>query len=48
MIILGAKLKSGRSESFVGKMTLELRTGGRRELTIHSEESKVEGTYDTD
>lgn len=48
MIIHRARLKSGRSESFVGEVTLELRSGGRRELTIHSEESQVEGTYDTD
>lgn len=48
MIIHRARLKSGRSESFVGEGTLELRPGSRRELTIHSEESQVKGSYDTD
>lgn len=48
MIICRGRHKSGRSESFVGEGTLELRCGGRRELTIHNEESQVEGCYDTD
>lgn len=35
-----ARLESGRSESFAGERTLELKSAGRRELAVHREESK--------
>lgn len=43
VMICGSRARSGRSESFAGKETLELRSEGRRELTIHGEESQEKG-----